>query len=274
MDDSRVLVALGPVGIGPLAVSKFGRLPAGRAPLYQRLADQVQKVIGKLRLMPGTQLPTEDQLARHFAVSMITVRGALRELQQRGLIERRQGRGTFVREPQAPPREWGLGSIDELVATNRLTEVRLLECERVAVPDWASAHLGVPRGDRVLHLRIARYQEDAPVMMTDAFYPEDIGRILAQQPLEPLLKRNPLIVGVAEMLTGERVTDIHQEMSAGRVSAEVARTLFIKRGEPVLVMTRTSRTQQGRLIQVARSYYPTDGAVYTIELKRSQSATR
>ncbi|MDB5377870.1 MAG: GntR family transcriptional regulator [Rubritepida sp.] len=265
MDGGRQMVE----SFGPVALSKFGRLPKGRAPLYQALADQVQKVVGKLRLPPGAQLPTEDQLARHFGVSMITVRGALRELQQRGLIERRQGRGTFVGSPPAPTPEWGVGSIDGIQAANRLAEVRLLRSQRDPMPDWAAEPLGLERGEMGQHLRVMRLRDGMPFMMTDAFYPEAIGVALAKQPLDDLLQRNPLLVEVAELLTGERMTGIHQSMTAIRATAEVARILDVKAGDPLLAITRVNRTSSGSVLQVARSTYRTDVATYTMHMQRS-----
>lgn len=265
MDGGRHMVE----NYGPVAPSKFGRLPAGRSPLYLALADQVQKVIGKLRLSPGAQLPTEDQLARHFGVSMITVRGALRELQQRGLIDRRQGRGTFVGTPRAPAPEWGVGSIDQIQAANRLAEVRLLRSQRDPMPDWAVEPLGLERGEVGQHLRVVRLRDGTPFMMTDAFYPEAIGAALAKQPLDNLLQRNPLLVEVAELLTGERMAEIDQSMTAIRATAETARILDVKAGEPLLAITRINRTASGSVLQVARSTYRTDVATYTMHMKRS-----
>ena len=49
------------------------------------------------RFRAGAALPTEDELARDYRVSRVTVRRALGELAAAGLIERRQGSGTFVR---------------------------------------------------------------------------------------------------------------------------------------------------------------------------------
>jgi GntR family transcriptional regulator len=265
MDGGRHMVE----SYGPVALSKFGRLPAGRSPLYQALADQVQKVVGKLKLPPGAQLPTEDQLARHFGVSMITVRGALRELQQRGLIERRQGRGTFVSAPRAPTPEWGVGSIDEIQAANRLAEVRLLRSQRDPMPDWAAEPLGLEHGEMGQHLRVVRLRDGTPFMMTDAFYPEAIGIVLAKQPLDNLLQRNPLLVEVAELLTGERMTGIQQSMTAIRATAEVSRILDVKAGDPLLAITRVNRTSSGSVLQVARSTYRTDVATYTMHMHRS-----
>ncbi len=71
------------------------------APLKKHLAAEV--VSGRLK--PGSQLPTERQLAGKFEVSVPTVRRALAELEGEGLIRREQGRGTFVKEESQPQGE-------------------------------------------------------------------------------------------------------------------------------------------------------------------------
>jgi GntR family transcriptional regulator len=251
-----------------LLPAALGTLPKGHAPLYQRLADHIHGTIGRLGLAPGTQLPTEEQMSRHFGLSVITVRGALQDLQRRGIVERQQGRGTFVAKPSSPPSEWGLGSVEDLVMTGRLTEVKVLNADLEAIPEWAAPHLGGAAEGRAFHVRITRSKDGVPFMMTDAFYPAAIGEALARQDLPQLLERNPLLIGAVEQSTGDRVVDMHQTMSATLAGADAARTLGVRRGAPVLQVTRVNLTEDGRLLQVARSHYRTDGATYSIHLKR------
>ena len=79
----------------------------GPLPLYHQLKTVILREIEAGRWQPDAQLPTEDELARTFRVSKITVRQALRDLATEGYIRREQGRGTFVerRRLQQGPRE-------------------------------------------------------------------------------------------------------------------------------------------------------------------------
>ena len=65
-------------------------------PFYKQLEDQLAELIRSGALAPGTQLPSFRQLAGELLVSLITVRRAYSDLEQDGLIERRQGQGTYV----------------------------------------------------------------------------------------------------------------------------------------------------------------------------------
>src|SRR5512137_2609234 len=64
--------------------------------LYEQIVQQVEESIQKGALKPGNQLPPERELAEQFAVSRTAVREAVKALREKGLIEIRPGRGTFI----------------------------------------------------------------------------------------------------------------------------------------------------------------------------------
>ena len=65
-------------------------------PLYKQLIGELEGKIAQGIYQPGEQLMPESDMAKSFGVSLITVRKALKELVDKGLIERQQGKGTFV----------------------------------------------------------------------------------------------------------------------------------------------------------------------------------
>src|SRR5437868_3991374 len=71
-------------------------------PIYQRIADALRRRIESGEFLPGSQLPTENDLMRQYAASRNTVRDAIKQLTTRGLVETRPGQGTFVISPVAP----------------------------------------------------------------------------------------------------------------------------------------------------------------------------
>jgi GntR family transcriptional regulator len=68
------------------------------APFYRQMQDQITTLIQSGQLPPGTRLPSVRELSRTTLVSLITIRRAYAELDQAGLIVRKQGQGTFVAE--------------------------------------------------------------------------------------------------------------------------------------------------------------------------------
>ena len=70
--------------------------PAGNGPLYQQIIDAIKKELSEGRLEPGSSLPSFRALAEELLVSVITVKRAYEELEQEGILVRRQGLGTFI----------------------------------------------------------------------------------------------------------------------------------------------------------------------------------
>src|SRR5918997_837914 len=75
--------------------------PVRRGRIYEHIVEQLQRLIQAGELQPGDQLPPERMLPERFQVSRASVREALRALELRGLIEGRQGGGTFVKSVSA-----------------------------------------------------------------------------------------------------------------------------------------------------------------------------
>ena len=71
-----------------------------RAPLYERVESVLAGDIADGSLTPETQLPSEEGLIERFKVSRTTVRKAIQNLVERGLVEVRRGKGTFVTQPR------------------------------------------------------------------------------------------------------------------------------------------------------------------------------
>ena len=82
--------------------------PNAPMPLYQQLADRIAEQIRDGTHPPGAKIPSEHQLAREYRIGRPTVRQALDTLVRRGLLHKRRGAGTFVRES---PREVDLLSL-------------------------------------------------------------------------------------------------------------------------------------------------------------------
>src|SRR5262245_63511385 len=70
------------------------------SPKYQQVFRALKREIQSGRLKKGDRLPSEAELVRTFGASRITVGRAVRDLQAAGLVERRAGSGTYVKNPQ------------------------------------------------------------------------------------------------------------------------------------------------------------------------------
>jgi GntR family transcriptional regulator len=116
-------------------------------PFYFQLSEILEQEIVSGHWEPGDRLPSEPEISRHHGVSRTTTRQALGRLEQRGLIQRRKGHGTFVAESR--PRSWLLQSSagffqDELERMGKVVASTVLRSvARGALPPWATAALGL-----------------------------------------------------------------------------------------------------------------------------------
>ena len=84
-----------------MATAKSGVEVVRKAKVYEKIAEQIQRLICDGFLKPGDKLPSERELAEIFQVSRGSLRDAVRALEVTGLVEPRQGEGTVVRAPSA-----------------------------------------------------------------------------------------------------------------------------------------------------------------------------
>ena len=78
--------------------------PSSQEPLYKQLIDDIKRDIASGLYAPNNKIPSEIELGDIYRVSRITIRRAIKELQQSGVLTKRQGKGTFVNPKHAPER--------------------------------------------------------------------------------------------------------------------------------------------------------------------------
>jgi GntR family transcriptional regulator len=152
--------------------SNVPTLKRGALPLYHQLKASILKDIEAGRWHPGDQIPTEDALAARFHVSKITVRQALRDLAQLGVIRREQGRGTFL---QGAALEEGPRELKSFTAEMRghgmAARSQVLEQGIIAAPPDVAERLQLQTGASVFRLHRLRLADAQPMGLQTAFVP-------------------------------------------------------------------------------------------------------
>jgi GntR family transcriptional repressor for pyruvate dehydrogenase complex len=143
------------------AAPKNGALrPVRRRNLSQTIAEVLAEEIAQGRLQPGERLRSERELSEAFEVSRSSVREAIKTLQSRGLVEGRQGEGTFVRRQgldtlvQVPAGPFSVteAEVDSLFEVRELLEpgIARLAAERARPSDIAALARMLERQERLL----------------------------------------------------------------------------------------------------------------------------
>ncbi len=138
-------------------------------PLYSRIASQMEERISAGRWQEGDRLPPERQLCGDFGVSRATLRQALGELEERGLITRHQGRGTFVTKPRVQLPIVGVFSIrDAMEAHGMQMSTRVVNVEIIEASRQLAADLACLPGDEVVFIERLRIGDGEPMVLDTA----------------------------------------------------------------------------------------------------------
>src|SRR2546423_3294430 len=184
-------------------------------PLHLQIRRAIRDQIASGELEPGARLPTEQEYARSFRVSIAPVRQALLDLADAGLVIRQKGKGTFVRGAQLEEEIDLLTSFtDGLRRRGVPARIQVLDRGLTPAPSAVAAALGLRPATQVVHLRRLALIDEEPAAILDAWLP---GKLFA-----PLAEHDDFETGRSLYATLEADFDVHLGLARTRI--EVGRT--------------------------------------------------
>lgn len=194
-------------------------------PLYLQLKRNIRDLILR-ELKPGDRIPSETEICKKYSVSRAVVRQAMTALEFEGLLEKIQGRGTFVADGplrhDSVRRPW---PSDRELALYRLISLDVVEADQ---------HVSIPLGfsstdTRVIRIRLVTSVEDMPASYHVLYIPGDLVREqLASVTCAPAMQ-------MFEQLTGEVVKNVEHTITAIRNDENRANYLQLPVGVPLLL---------------------------------------
>jgi DNA-binding GntR family transcriptional regulator len=226
-------------------------------PLYHQAARVLEEAIEDGRLPRGSKLDNELDLAEQLGISRPTMRAAIKQLVDKGLLVRRRGIGTTVM-PKPVRRAVALTSLyDDLKQAGREPITRVLALEEVACPPDVAEHLGLGPAAPVLRFERLRVAGADPIALMSNVVPVGLLEIgkedLERTGLYDLFRENDIAPHVA-----------NQRVGARKAGAEEAELLEIEPGDPVLTMSRVAYDASGRPIEYGSHVYPAES--YWLEI--------
>jgi DNA-binding GntR family transcriptional regulator len=177
-------------------------------PLYHQAAQALEAAIEDGRLPRGSKLGGEVELATRLGISRPTMRAAMKQLVDKGLLLRRRGIGTMV-APRPVRRAVALTSLyDDLKKAGREPRTRLLSLERVPCPPEVAEHLALEPNAPVIRFDRLRVAENDPIALMHNIVPADLVEIreedLERTGLYELLRSGGIAPNVATQRVGAR----------------------------------------------------------------------
>ncbi|MFF0964222.1 GntR family transcriptional regulator [Streptomyces sp. NPDC003703] len=225
-------------------------------PKYLQIAHYIRDQILRGDLRAGDEVPSERQLAVDWKVSRPTAARSLEALSHQGLVEKRQGSGTYVRGLEVNRRA------RELYGRARQTGKIYPPGEYAVITSagWADAPahvaeaLGLARGGRVDPRRRVTNNQDGPITLSTSWFASDIGRS-APRLLEPERIQEGTLMYV-EAMTRRTGSYAEDRMCARSATGEEAADLELSSGSAVLVVHHVVYDAQDRALEFSEATYP------------------
>ena len=240
--------------------------------LYARVARDLAQGIAGGQYPAGTLLPSEAALGEQYRASRHTIREALRELSDLGLVSRHKGLGTRVEAARvAAGYDHSLGSLDDLVQLAK-TNLRVVKKVDDIVADRELAReLGGAPGSRWLHIASIRQGSDPdepPICWTDNYIDP------AYSGIRKLVRRDPvaLVSELIEKHYGRRSVEVQQSISAVGVAPAIADELRVLPGSPALKIVRRYVDRAGEVFETTVTIHPQDRFTFSMVLRRTGRA--
>ncbi|MDB5900151.1 MAG: GntR family transcriptional regulator [Ramlibacter sp.] len=243
----------------------------GNAPRYQQLSAMLAREIGEGRYAVGSLLPPEPQLCQRFSVSRHTVREAVRQLCDMGLVTRHQGVGTVVRASRSEKQYTAaLSSLGDLMAYAKGTTLKLIGSRWVEADATLALQLRCEPGERWLEWNTCRYPAGGgePIVHMRVFVRPECEGMRAE-----LESGQAWVFGLIEKYGGERILEAQQVVSALAVPAESARLLGVKPRTAGLLVRRFYMGRNGRLLSVSLNVHPPGLVEFTTTWRLEDAAS-
>jgi GntR family transcriptional regulator len=260
---------------GRASVIWHPRLPGRKPPnlvrgagvtVHGQIEEWLADAIATGRLAPGDRLPTEHDLATWLGVSRMTLRHALAELAQRGLVTRTVGRsgGTFVAEPKLEQDLTVLAGFSEQLRRNGLVAgARVLAAVQIAASPAASAALEIDIGDPVYEVRRLRLAGGEPILIEHSLFPAERCPGLLD------FRLDGSIYELLEEKFGQRPYRAKESLEPVTAGVREAEALGVTEGAPLMLVERTAYSQSGLPLEFARDLFRGDRTrvvIWTSEL--------
>lgn len=148
-----------------------------RRPRYLEVIDFISEDIKNKTYPPGSKLPSEGELASGYSVSRVTLREALRGLEEEGVIIRRHGIGTFVRDRKIMP----IQKLSKILSASLMfakagleDQFEKVQCQNIPAPRKIAEKLQIPPGRKVWEVERLRTIGKQPAIYSLDYFPASI----------------------------------------------------------------------------------------------------
>jgi len=228
---------------------------------YQRIKSYILGGINEGQWVAGARLPSENQLAQRFSFSRMTVNRAIKELESDGVVERIQGKGTFVAPPKPLTSVLKIQGIDkEIIARGSVYCCEVLALKSMPAPIDVAEALGVEKGTETYHSSIVHFENETPIQLSQRWLLPWLAPEFLEQDYSNKTPHEYLM-NIAPFTHGEHT--IEACMPGSRIRSR----LSLKPEEPALLIHRRTWVNE-KMATYVKLYHPGNRFQITTQISR------
>jgi GntR family transcriptional regulator len=219
-------------------------------PAYLQVADQL-----KSKILAGTldgRLPPEAELVQGSKLSRITIRKGLEVLKKEGLVEQKQGLGTFVRRAINQELSQVRTITEVLLAKGIPPRITVLSFDRVTPPENVRRAMRLTSNQKLLLIKRLYLDGDEPVALLHIFLPLSLRTEAEVLRSSEYTKETTYTIWAR---LGIEIADATHTIRAGRADKDDAAALGVSKGDPVLILDRVTYAKDGRPLEYVMYHY-------------------
>ncbi|NPC94768.1 GntR family transcriptional regulator [Bacillus sp. WMMC1349] len=234
-------------------------------PIYYQIETEIKKLVESANLKPGDLIPSEREFAEKYGVSRMTVRQAINNLVNEGILVRQRGKGTFISRPKIEQTLEGLTSFSEDMKSRGMSPgTKMLGFQIMNCDQRMALKLQINEGASVYEVKRIRLADGIPMAYEISYLPVDLIKGLTEEIMYASLYdyiENTLLLKII------RATQTLEPSIAYKAESE---SLDIDEGTPVLLIERYSYLENGRPFEYVKSIYRGDRYKFIIDMKRKE----
>ena len=234
--------------------------------LQDIIVSDIQKKIEKKILKIGQMIPSEDEIRKKYGVSRVTVRLALDKLENKNLIIRKQGVGTFIKSKKIKQTfSTAKTIIDALREKNLQPKIKVLFNNKKYPDDYLRDILNIRGNSQIVHIRRIVYLNNQPYAVLDTFLPEvfkGVADIISQT------KNVKTTYEIFEEEFDFQIKEAKYDISIDRATNDILKILNLKKDSYCLKNSRITYSDRKKPLELTIFYYPPEKAKFEMILPR------
>ena len=231
-------------------------------PLYAQLVGIIKRQIASGTLAVGALLPSEAELCRALDVSRNTVRQAIGELEEEGLVVRKRGKGTFVADPTTNRRGVRYSFTTEVSSMGKTPSSTLVDFDLIVPSAEICSKLELKEGAEVYCFTRIRNVDGQPLILETSYYPQFIYPNLTKQMVQTHSFYSLLYhVGITPFAADDSYETV-------LLDEQRAKLLGVPSGSCAFYHQRRTRTEDGRIYEYTCSYIRGDRVRLDVHMQK------